>query len=1089
MCYIIEITNCHASLICNPSCHSGHAAKTLPPCSPLSKPGSVGAVLTSRAKMSLTGTGKPPASAQGLAMRLLSLPGTVGAGEGAADTPPPPPKVHRARKTMNRPSGAQVSATETAVVNVFVFVNKEGVSTVEKEAASLDDPAPKAEREGPEQGEAQPETLGAEPVDPEHDEERADSLEDWETEVGEEFRLFYDSYSMDERADSDSKVRERMEGGVMKDTPGTFIKYFRSRDKHFDSLIQTSVCLSVCSQSSSSGARKKGKKKWRSESPWVKPSRKRKKKGGKGGAGKGSLSTDGSSMETERLEELPLCSCRMEAPKIERISERAKNMCMATESIDGELRGCSNTIVKRETMRPSSKVSLMVLCEQHRARMVKHHCCPGCGYFCTSGTFLECHPDFRITHRFHSSCMSRLGGLLFCPHCGEDASEAQEITVATADTSSAMATVAPPPCTGEGEGRPDSTQASARMRGSGELRKGPLELAPADCIDSSGPSVTLPSGATISASALPQGESRAALERALMSHEAERRKKLRFHPRQLYPAAKQGELHKVLLMLMDGIDPSYQTDIQSKKTSLHGAAQRGCLAICHILLQAGANIDAQDKSLKTPLLEAIANNHLEVVQYLVKHGANVHHAEEDGSTGLHHAAKIGTLELVKLLLATGKVEVNAQDSGGWTPIIWAAEHKHIDIIRALLARGANVSVQDKEMNVVLHWASFAGCADIAEVLLNAQCDLHAVNMHGDTPLHIAARESYHDCVTLFLSRGADIEMRNKEGDTPLDLTVPHSPVWFTLQLNKKLRQGVQNRVTRTEKIISRDVAQGYENVPIPCVNGVDEEPCPADYKYISENCETSTMNIDRNITHLQHCGCTDDCSSSNCLCGQLSIRCWYDKDRRLLQEFNKIEPPLIFECNQACSCWRSCKNRVVQGGIKVRLQLYRTAKMGWGVRALQDIPQGTFICEYVGELISDAEADVREDDSYLFDLDNKDGEVYCIDARYYGNISRFINHLCDPNIIPVRVFMLHQDLRFPRIAFFSSRDIHTGQELGFDYGDRFWDIKSKYFTCQCGSEKCKHSAEAIALEQSRLARLETLQDPVPDSGLPLLGNP
>ncbi|KAK2113427.1 Histone-lysine N-methyltransferase ehmt2 [Saguinus oedipus] len=231
----------------------------------------------------------------------------------------------------------------------------------------------------------------------------------------------------------------------------------------------------------------------------------------------------------------------------------------------------------------------------------------------------------------------------------------------------------------------------------------------------------------------------------------------------------------------------------------------------------------------------------------------------------------------------------------------------------------------------------------------------------------------------------------------------------------------------------------------------------------------------------------------------LSSPTFAPQDGRLLQEFNKIEPPLIFECNQACSCWRNCKNRVVQSGIKafgwrapfnsafsptprVRLQLYRTAKMGWGVRALQTIPQGTFICEYVGELISDAEADVREDDSYLFDLDNKDGEVYCIDARYYGNISRFINHLCDPNIIPVRVFMLHQDLRFPRIAFFSSRDIRTGEELGFDYGDRFWDIKSKYFTCQCGSEKCKHSAEAIALEQSRLARLDPHPELLPELG-------
>lgn len=152
----------------------------------------------------------------------------------------------------------------------------------------------------------------------------------------------------------------------------------------------------------------------------------------------------------------------------------------------------------------------------------------------------------------------------------------------------------------------------------------------------------------------------------------------------------------------------------------------------------------------------------------------------------------------------------------------------------------------------------------------------------------------------------------------------------------------------------------------------------------------------------------------------------------------------------------------------------------------------------------------------------QDGEVYCIDARYYGNISRFINHLCDPNLIPVRVFMLHQDLRFPRIAFFSSRDILNGQELGsvhqtstllwlqhlkstftwetslclnfsicsirFDYGDRFWDIKSKYFTCQCGSEKCKHSAEAIASEQSRLARLEACSELSADCGITMIGN-
>lgn len=60
----------------------------------------------------------------------------------------------------------------------------------------------------------------------------------------------------------------------------------------------------------------------------------------------------------------------------------------------------------------------------------------------------------------------------------------------------------------------------------------------------------------------------------------------------------------------------------------------------------------------------------------------------------------------------------------------------------------------------------------------------------------------------------------------------------------------------------------------------------------------------------------------------------------------------------------------------------------------------------------------------------QDGELYCIDARFYGNVSRFINHHCEPNLVPVRVFMSHQDLRFPRIAFFSARLIEAGEQLG-----------------------------------------------------------
>ena len=57
--------------------------------------------------------------------------------------------------------------------------------------------------------------------------------------------------------------------------------------------------------------------------------------------------------------------------------------------------------------------------------------------------------------------------------------------------------------------------------------------------------------------------------------------------------------------------------------------------------------------------------------------------------------------------------------------------------------------------------------------------------------------------------------------------------------------------------------------------------------------------------------------------------------------FDFADPPMIFECNDMCSCnVTSCNNRVVQHGITYRMQLYKTYGMGWGVKSLVDIPKG-----------------------------------------------------------------------------------------------------------------------------------------------------
>ncbi|XP_039076723.1 histone-lysine N-methyltransferase EHMT1 isoform X9 [Hyaena hyaena] len=815
--------------------------------------------------------------------------------------------------------------------------------------------------------------------------------------------------------------------------------------------------------SSESSIKKKFlKRKGKPDSPWIKPTRKRRRRNKKKQSGilgseaytsssgsteqtapgdstgymevsldsldlrvKGTLPSQAEGLangpdvvETDGLQEVPLCSCRMETPKSREITTLANNQCMATESVDHE------------------------------------------------GNFMECQPESSISHRFHKDCASRVNNASYCPHCGEEISKAKEVTIAKADTTS---TVTPAPGQDKSslvEGRADTTTGSTA--GPSLLEDGKLQSTAPQAAEGFDP--TGPAGLVKPAPGLSQGPGKETLESALIALDSEKPKKLRFHPKQLYFSARQGELQKVLLMLVDGIDPNFKMEHQNKRSPLHAAAEAGHVDICHMLIQAGANIDTCSEDQRTPLMEAAENNHLDAVKYLIKAGALVDPKDAEGSTCLHLAAKKGHYDVVQYLLSNGQMDVNCQDDGGWTPMIWATEYKHVELVKLLLSKGSDINIRDNEENICLHWAAFSGCVDIAEILLAARCDLHAVNVHGDSPLHIAAREDRYACVLLFLSRDSDVTLKNKEGETPLQCASLNSQVWDALQMSRALRDAAPDRPVPTEKTVSRDIARGYERIPIPCVNAVDNEPCPSNYKYVSQNCVTSPMNIDRNITHLQYCVCIDDCSSSNCMCGQLSMRCWYDKDGRLLPEFNMAEPPLIFECNHACSCWRSCRNRVVQNGLRARLQLYRTQNMGWGVRSLQDIPLGTFVCEYVGELISDSEADVREEDSYLFDLDNKDGEVYCIDARFYGNVSRFINHHCEPNLVPVRVFMSHQDLRFPRIAFFSTRLIEAGEQLGFDYGERFWDIKGKLFSCRCGSPKCRHSSTAAAQRQASAAQ-------------------
>lgn len=63
--------------------------------------------------------------------------------------------------------------------------------------------------------------------------------------------------------------------------------------------------------------------------------------------------------------------------------------------------------------------------------------------------------------------------------------------------------------------------------------------------------------------------------------------------------------------------------------------------------------------------------------------------------------------------------------------------------------------------------------------------------------------------------------------------------------------------------------------------------------------------------------------------------------------------PRVYECNKLCKCNRNmCTNRLVQHGLQVRLQLFKTQNKGWGIRCLDDIAKGSFVCIYAGTMLS-----------------------------------------------------------------------------------------------------------------------------------------
>ncbi|KAH6575301.1 hypothetical protein BASA60_005105 [Batrachochytrium salamandrivorans] len=153
---------------------------------------------------------------------------------------------------------------------------------------------------------------------------------------------------------------------------------------------------------------------------------------------------------------------------------------------------------------------------------------------------------------------------------------------------------------------------------------------------------------------------------------------------------------------------------------------------------------------------------------------------------------------------------------------------------------------------------------------------------------------------------------------------------------------------------------------------------------------------------------------------------------------------MIKECNDKCLCDTGCPNRVSQRASMAYLEVFWCGRRGWGVRTKNWLPAGAFVSKYFGEVITEMEAAKRSAESreYHFAMDFNEGllaaqgiPVKIIDAYKCGNVSRFFNHSCCPNMASYCIQVDSTDPDLHHIAFFTLRDIEPGEELTFDYSN------------------------------------------------------
>jgi ankyrin repeat protein len=236
--------------------------------------------------------------------------------------------------------------------------------------------------------------------------------------------------------------------------------------------------------------------------------------------------------------------------------------------------------------------------------------------------------------------------------------------------------------------------------------------------------------------------------------------------------------------------PAAKEDVNRRNpdgsTPLQWAVYAGNAAEVKRLLRSGAKVSVANNYGATPMSLAAEVANTEILKVLLEVGANVDSPNADGQTALQAVARTGNVEAAKLLIDHGATVDARETWGGQTALMWASARRHPEMMQLLISKGADVNAasinRDYQRHVTaegrpksldsggltpLLYAARENCMSCVDVLIKAGADIDLPDPDGVTPLLVAVMNANWDLARQLIDAGADVNQWDLFGEAPL----------------------------------------------------------------------------------------------------------------------------------------------------------------------------------------------------------------------------------------------------------------------------------------------------------------------------------